>query len=246
MRVSLEEFAVDCIPMNEVVDLLIDRIGSKMRTRIVTLNPETVMQARQSAALYETICGADLVVPDGTGIVFALRSRGFRTERIAGIDLAYLLMARLSSANGRVFLLGGAPGVAAAAGARLARELPGLQIVGTHDGYFSAEHETMVLTKIRKAHPDLLVVGMGTPRQELWLARYWRSLEVTVGIGVGGSIDIWAGRLQRAPMIMRRMGLEWLYRVWIQPQRWPRVIKSVGFITAAVINGRRRRVREDG
>lgn len=245
MRVHFLDFPVDCLSIDDVINFLIKRIDKKARTRIVTLNPETVMIAKQSPILKKAIVGADLVVPDGIGIVISIRSRGYRIERIAGIDLAHLLMAYLARREGKVFLVGGAPGVASIAAKRLERELSGLRIVGAVDGYLSAGEEDLVIDRIIAAQPDLLIVGMGMPQQELWMDKYWKKLNVPVGIGVGGSIDVWAGKIRRAPLMIRRMGLEWLYRVGIQPWRWCRVLRLLGFVIIAVSDLRKKGVIAD-
>jgi N-acetylglucosaminyldiphosphoundecaprenol N-acetyl-beta-D-mannosaminyltransferase len=127
----------------------------------------------------------------------------------------------------------------------LKREFPDLQVVGTTDGFFSSRDEATVIERIIEARPDLLVVGLGTPRQEMWLERHWAALEVPMGIGVGGSIDIWAGNIPRAPLAMRKLGLEWLYRAWIQPWRWRRVVKLFRFMAGVALNIRRKRVKND-
>lgn len=202
------------------------------------------MVARRCPALKRAIKDADLVVPDGIGIVIFLRSLGYRSERIAGIDLADQLMACLGQTGGKVFLLGGKPGVAATAGERLVQEFPGLQVVGTMDGFFPVQDEANIMEKIVSVCPDLLIVGMGAPRQELWLERHWADLKVPIGIGVGGGIDIWAGHIRRAPSMMRRLGMEWLYRVWLEPHRWRRLVRIAGFMIAAAYNLRWKRVSE--
>jgi N-acetylglucosaminyldiphosphoundecaprenol N-acetyl-beta-D-mannosaminyltransferase len=245
MRAYFLNLPVDCGALRDVLEFLEERLKTGKRTRIVTLNPEIAMAAQHSPALRKAIREADLVVPDGVGITLFLRLIGYRTERIPGIDLSYLLMTNLSKTGGRVFLLGGAPGVSVRAGERLKREFPDLQVVGTTDGFFSSRDEMSVVARIIAARPNLLIVGLGTPRQELWLERYWDDLEVPLGIGVGGSIDIWAGGIPRAPKVMRKVGLEWLYRAWVQPWRWRRVLKLFRFMAGTAFNFRRKRVKSD-
>jgi N-acetylglucosaminyldiphosphoundecaprenol N-acetyl-beta-D-mannosaminyltransferase len=215
----------------EVLDQAIEA-GTKMR--IVTLNPEMIMRAQTDQRLARAICGADLTVPDGVGVVWAMRRKGIKGQtRIAGVDLIESLLdqRRLQNKRGlRLFLLGGRPGVAAEAGERLRLRWPFVEIVGSRDGYFSVQENEEVLQEVNKAAPDLLLAGMGLPKQELWLAEYWERLRVKLAVGIGGGLNLWAGRIKRAPQLVRRMGLEWLFRTFHEPQRITRLKTLPSFV----------------
>ncbi len=204
----------------------VERIESLMATsasemnHVVTANSEMVMMARERPDFARILERATLVVPDGIGVVWAARLLGdYLPERVAGIDLMDQVLARCAERGWRPFLLGAAPGVAEQAAAVLRQRYPGLEIAGVHHGYFEPADEAAVLDRIKSASPDLLLVAMGAPRQEYWIARHRHQLSVGVAAGVGGSLDVWAGHVTRAPRWMRDAGLEWAYRLIRQPRR---------------------------
>jgi len=162
---------------------------------------------------------ADLVACDGVGVAFAARALGAGLPRAPGADLAWALCARAAEEGRTVYLLGGRPGVAARAAGRLAERLPGLRISGTHHGYFSGAGP---VGEIRRLRPDLLLVGMGFPKQERWILTH-RDCGPGLLMGVGGTLDFWAGRVPRAPVPLRKLGLEWAWRAAVQPHRLVRL-----------------------
>jgi N-acetylglucosaminyldiphosphoundecaprenol N-acetyl-beta-D-mannosaminyltransferase len=158
-------------------------------------------------------------------VLWALGRQGVHLrERVGGSDLIWSLSAQAAALGQRVFLLGGAEGVAAAAAARLQREYPGLFIAGTASGSPAAEDEGRIVDLIRRSRADMLFVAFGAPQQELWIARNLRATGVSVAMGVGGSLDYLAGAAHRAPGWMRDRGMEWLWRLLLQPRRWRRVL----------------------
>jgi N-acetylglucosaminyldiphosphoundecaprenol N-acetyl-beta-D-mannosaminyltransferase len=195
--------------------------------QVITVNPEFVWAARKHAAFRETINRAALVVADGMGIIWASRilRRPF-PERVAGSDLLPRLAERCARRGYRLFLLGAAPGVAEEAARVLQRRAPGLQIAGTYAGSPAPAEAEDILGLIRAARPDVLAVAYGAPKQDLWIRQYAQALGeagVSVALGVGGTLDFLAGRVQRAPRWIQRAGLEWAFRVYAQPSRIWRV-----------------------
>ncbi len=191
---------------------------------VVTPDTTAIMRARRDPELRAIYQRADLVTADGAGIVWASRwLDALLPERVAGIDLIEAYCERAAERGDQLFLLGAAPGVADAAAQRLQRRFPGLNMVGTHHGYFSSSEEPAVVSAIARARPDVLLVGMGVPRQELWMVRHRSRLRVAVMMGVGGSFDVLSGRLPRAPRCWQGVGLEWLWRALRQPKRLWRV-----------------------
>jgi N-acetylglucosaminyldiphosphoundecaprenol N-acetyl-beta-D-mannosaminyltransferase len=188
------------------------------------------MIAQKDHDFFQAICHADLVVPDGVGIVIALKRAGYLATRIPGVDLASRIMESLASSGGRVFFFGGRPGVSRRAAERMSQRYPGLSVVGALDGYFTEQEGPDLLEQIKTASPDLLLLGLGSPRQEMWLYKYWEELNVSVGIGIGGGLDLWAGDAHRAPLWMQNNGLEWLYRLLKQPSRFRRVLALPKFL----------------
>ncbi|MDR0861446.1 MAG: WecB/TagA/CpsF family glycosyltransferase [Oscillospiraceae bacterium] len=218
---------------------------------VVTPNPEIVMLARDGDAypgLMSAVNNAALVVPDGIGVIYGAKilaksanarklganARETRPplERVPGIDFAWRLMTEDFSPERRVFLLGARAGVAAQAGERLSAQLKGLNVVGARDGYFTDDDE--VVAEINAAKPDLLLVCLGAPKQELWVARNASRLNAGLALCLGGALDVWAGVVPRAPKAFRRLGLEWLYRLLREPRRIGRMMKLPLFIFAAV------------
>ena len=200
---------------------------------VVTPNPEIVWLARKQPELLEALNRADLVVPDGIGIVYAARILGTPLPaRVPGIELAAGLLRHMADSGDPVFLLGAKPGVAERAADRLKQEYPGLRIVGTGDGYFREDEP--VIERINACKPRLLFVCLGFPRQELWMARYRDQIDAGRMLGLGGSLDVFAGDVKRAPMIWRRLNLEWFYRLICQPSRLGRMLKLPVFLLSVV------------
>lgn len=222
-----------------------DRIVARLPGYVVTLNGSLLVQAARDPDLRALVNGAALVTADGIGVILAAWILGVPLSgRLAGIDLALALCAGAAAEGHRVFLLGGAPGVAEAAAAALRRHHPALQIVGTHHGFFGPQEEEEVRSQIRQARPELLLVALGAPRQERWMRLNSADLGVPVSIGVGGSFDVLAGRVPRAPRWMQRVGLEWLYRVVREPRRWS-VVRTIPPLFLMAIRERLRRRAED-
>ena len=200
---------------------------------IVTANVELVMRARRAPDLQSILHRAALVVADGVGVVWGARRLGRPLPgRVPGIDLAGRLCGEAARRGWRVCLVGGAPGVAAEAASTLRRWHAGIDVAQALHGYFGPEDEGAVTTAIRETAPTLLLAGLGSPRQERWLDRHLASLAVPLGIGIGGALDVWAGRARRAPRVVQRLGLEWCYRLIRQPSRVRRQLTIPQFIAA--------------
>ncbi|TAM72452.1 WecB/TagA/CpsF family glycosyltransferase [bacterium] len=199
--------------------------------RVVTLGTEMIVHAHRDPAYRVVVNGADLIVADTIGVVYA--SRLYATSlrgRVAGIELLESLCACAASEGLPVYLLGAAPGVAEAAGAALAARHPGLRVAGTRDGYFALADAPDVAAAIRESGARILFAALGFPKQEYFLADWLSASGAGVGMGVGGSFDVLAGRLQRAPETFRRLGLEWLYRLLREPRRWRRQLALPTFV----------------
>ena len=193
----------------------------KPSVHVVTINPEIGWAAQEDAPLKRAICEAGLVVPDGIGVVLAGRLKGERMpERVAGFDLMQHLLLVAADKGYSVFFLGAAPGVAEEAIATAVQRHPTLQVVGCADGYFKDEDEAALVQRINEARPDMLFCALGPPRPaETWINRLLPKLDVALAMGVGGSFNVMAGRVLRAPQWMQAMGLEWLYRTLREPKR---------------------------
>ena len=230
-RVDVLGVGVDPVDLDGAVAAAAGLAGDPGPHLVVTANVELIMRARGDPDLREILHRAALVVPDGIGVVWGARQLGRHMPgRVAGIDLADRLCGEGAKRGWRVFLLGGPPGVAEQAAVRLRSLHPGIVIAGAAHGFFGLGEEPPVLEAIRAAAPTLLLAGLGSPRQERWLDRHLASLAVPVAIGVGGSLDVWAGRVARAPRVVQTLGLEWCYRLIRQPRRFGRQLAIPQFI----------------
>lgn len=212
------------IDMEEALARVDQFVEERSPHMVVTSDTPSIVRAQDDAEYQEIVRDADMVTADGRGVVWMARVLGLPvSERVSGVDLMEKICERAEEKGYAVYLLGSAPGVAEEAAEQLRSRCPGLQVVGTHHGYFAPEEEPEVVRAIAEAKPDILFVALGAPRQEKWIRRHMSELRVPVALGVGGSLDVLAGRVGRAPAWMQRMGLEWLYRVLQQPKRLPRL-----------------------
>jgi len=194
---------------------------------VVTLNAEMVVASQKDRELDRIVRGADLIVPDGAGVVFALRKKGAAVNRLPGIELAHGALSRAARGGQPVALIGGRPEVMD----KLVTELPtvhaGIKICAQQNGYFAAEDENSIVAAIAAQKPKLVLVALGVPRQEFFIDRHRHLFPQSVLIGVGGSFDVWTGFVARAPQFFRRFHLEWLYRLGKEPWRFQRMASSL-------------------
>jgi len=230
-KVAILDVNVDSVKMTEAIDIVEKLMDAQKPSFIATANAEMIMMADQDEELKSILNHADLVVPDGAGTVWAARHLGVSMpERVAGYDLTQHLLARAPQTKKRVFFFGSAPGVADKAKIKAESEYPGIQIVGVRDGYFKKEQEQDIIDQIKNARPDLLLAALGVPKQEKWLYAHLQELNVPVSIGVGGTLDVMAGVMKRAPLWMQKAKLEWLFRGLLQPKRIGRLIALPRFV----------------
>jgi N-acetylglucosaminyldiphosphoundecaprenol N-acetyl-beta-D-mannosaminyltransferase len=242
-RVRILGVAVDDLTEDEALARVATFIAAGGPHHIVTVNPEFVMEARHNATFRATLAAADLATPDGAGLLLVAHWRGTPLRgRVTGVELTNRIAAEGARRGWSLFLLGAAPGVAERAAAALQARYPGLRIVGCYAGSPRPEDERSIRGLILQARPDVLLVAYGHPAQDLWIARNQPHIRVPVAIGVGGVFDYLAGVAPRAPSWMRRLGLEWLYRLARQPRRWRRILTAVPlFLWAALREPRQSR-----
>lgn len=234
-KTELFEIAFDDLSLSAAVDKARQLMGERRAAYVVTPNPEIVLAAQKDPALMQAIGGAALILPDGVGVVYASRIVGRAIQnRVPGVDFASALMQRMAGEGKRVYLLGAKPGVAEQAGRNLEERFPGLSVCGCHDGYFSASENDVIVAAINEAQPDLLLVCLGAPKQELWMQANAPALRVGLMAGLGGALDVYAGIVERAPQVWCDHGLEWLYRLMKEPKRIKRMIRLPGILLAAV------------
>lgn len=226
---------VDRVSTDEALAAIGGFIAARTPHHVVTADASMVVHARQDPDLRAIVDGADLVTPDGAGILWAGRLLGTPIpHKVSGVDLVADLC-RLSPTTGhRIFFFGAGPGVAREAAEKMRRRFPGAQIVGVRDGFFPPAQEAEVVAEIRTAAPDIVLVALGIPKQEKWIARNKAALGCPVFIGVGGSFDVHSGRVQRAPVWMQRSSLEWLYRLSKNPRKIGKVMTLPRFALLAL------------
>lgn len=230
-KVTILGVPVDAITMGEAVARIDGFIEKRTPVLVATANAEMLMRATHDGALRRILQGAAMVTPDGAGTVWAAHHLGHAMpERVAGYDMVQELMREAPAKHRRIFFFGSAPGVADKAKKKAEQLYPGIEIVGTRNGFFTAADEPAIIEEIKAAHPDILLAALGVPKQEKWLAKHLSELSVPVAIGVGGTFDVMAGVMKRAPRWMQRAKLEWLFRGMMQPQRAGRLLALPRFV----------------
>ena len=236
-RVTMLGFGIDKLTVKSAADKALELLNGDKLSILVTANPEILNNATKNEELAEIIKSSPLVVADGMSLVKLsnIKKDPF-PERVAGIDLAYEILNRCAGAGKKVFLLGAKPGVAEMASENLQKQIPGLIISGTADGYFKDKDADQVIKKINDSGADFLVCAMGSPRQELFLSRNADKLNVKLGVGVGGSLDVWSGNIKRAPQKYIDHNIEWLYRLKTEPKRFGRMLKIPVFMLKVIFD----------
>ena len=202
---------------------------------VVTPNPEIVMLANEDEGMLSAVKDAELVIADGIGVIYGAKILGTPLkDRIPGIDFTTALFEKMNEAGRSLFLFGAKPGVAEKAAENISLKYPGIKLVGTNDGYFK-DNET-IIEKINASKPDLMLVCLGAPKQEKWMQKNAQRLDVGLMVGAGGSLDVFAGVVQRAPEIWQRLGLEWFHRLLKEPRRIGRMMKLPKFLIAVIFS----------
>lgn len=239
MRVDVLGVGFDNVTMDEAVARGMELVCGEGTHYVVTPNPEIVEVCRENPAARDAVNGADLVLPDGIGVVKGAAMLGTPLkEKTPGIEFAAGLMGKMAQQGKSLYLLGAKPGVAELAGKRLVQRYPGLRIAGTHDGYF--KEDGPVVDAIRQSGADVVFVCLGAPKQELWMAKNGPATGAHLLCGLGGSLDVFAGVVERAPKFWSDHGLEWFYRLCKEPRRIGRMMKLPLFLVHVKQEKRRR------
>ncbi len=238
LKIDVMGVLFDNVTMEQAVERAAGLIGEHRGAYCVTPNAEIAWEAMQDEGFRAIINGADLVLPDGAGVVLGAKILERPLQgKVAGIDFADRLAGYLADKGGSLYLLGSKPGIAELAGENLVKKHPGLKICGTADGYF--QDEASVVETINAPKPDVLFVCLGAPKQERFMAAHKEELNVGLMIGLGGSLDGFAGTVKRAPKWMIRCNLEWLYRLIKEPRRLGRMMRLPKFVRACKKQRRR-------
>ena len=228
-RIQVLGAGFDSVTLDEAAGIALDLIDEHKAAYAVTPNPEIVMLAARDQELMSAVNGASLVLPDGIGIIYGAKILKTPLKaKVPGIDFASAVMSRLAEKGGSVYLFGAKPGVAEKAAENLSAKYPGLVICGIHNGYF--DDDGPIIEDINSKKPDLLLVCLGAPKQEKWMAANAGKLDVGLMAGLGGSLDVFAGTVKRAPEFFQKAGLEWFYRLCREPRRIGRMMKLPLFL----------------
>ncbi len=235
-RITVRGVTFDDVSLDEATARCASFLEQDGVSVIHTPNAEIVQLCVEKNEYYSLINSADLIIPDGSGVILASRilRRPLAKGKVAGIDLCGRILALCAERGNGVFFLGGKPGVAEQAAARMEEKYPGLNISGTHDGYF--KEDAAVIQEINDSGADVLLVCLGVPKQEEWIAAHKEQLHVRLAGGFGGSLDVFAGNVKRAPKIFIRLGLEWFYRLLCEPRRIGRMMKLPKFLIGTLFS----------
>lgn len=247
MSAPLQKFEILGQPVNlstNYAEWLIDRLQQGIGSHVVTMNAEIVIQANQNPELAKIIHDANLVTPDGAGIILALRLHGIVQPRFAGIELGENLLQLASDPehNHSVFFFGGKQNIVEKAAQNWQQKLPNLNIVGVEHGYLDERSQAELERKLIATQPKIIFVALGVPRQETWIRDHFHLCPKSIWVGVGGSFDVWSGEKNRAPQWIRNLNLEWCYRLAQEPSRWRRMLALPQFAIQAIVE----RVRHRG
>lgn len=229
--VKILGYEVDSFTFEEAVEYAFSNSG-----QIVTINPEMITYAQKDTQFSEVIKSADLIVPDGIGVEIGLKILGKNVRRIPGIELGKALIQKFSEEGKHVAMIGAKPEVIGLAVKNLKAEIENLNIVYSCDGYFTDDQQ--IINSVVKAEPDLILVALGSPKQEFFISRLKNLLPNATMIGLGGSFDVWAGVVERAPKVWQKLGLEWLYRTINDPKRFKRIFPTLPLFILKVLKER--------
>jgi len=240
-KVNILGVKVDKVNIEQASDIIINHIENGSGAfSVFTPNSEIIMAGYRDSEFCKLLNGANLLTADGIGVVYASRIVGNPiAERAPGYDIACRTLEKLSEKGGTLYLFGSKPGVAELAGENITKKYPGVRIVGYSDGYFDEKKEKTIIENINRHSPDVLFVCLGAPKQEKWISEHREILNAKVCMGIGGSLDVFAGTVKRAPEFYTKHGIEWLYRLMKQPSRFVRMLDLPRFGFKVLMKGKK-------
>lgn len=238
-KLNVLGIGVDTFDMRGATNYLLDSLSKDSLTKVYTPNSEILLHAYKNEDYKDVLNRAELVTADGIGVVYASKILGFPLpERVSGFDLANELLKASAPLKKSVYLFGSKPGVAEKAAEKIVSLYPGIEIAGVADGYFDAEKEAKIIDDINEKSPDILFVCLGFPKQEFWIDAH-SDLNAKIAMGLGGSLDVFAGTVKRAPKFFQKFGIEWLYRLIKQPSRFVRMLALPIFGFTVILHGKK-------
>ena len=237
-KIPLLKVRVNDVDMREALAMCDEYILSRKPHHIITLDASMCVMAEHDAKLRKVIEDSDLITPDSVGVLWACKRMGKSLrERVSGVELVEMLCSLSPEKHYRLFFFGSAPGVAEQAAEKMRLKYPGCEIVGTRNGFFTEKDNNDIIMQIQNAKPDILCVALGIPKQEMWISKHIQTLGVPICIGVGGTFDVLSGNVQRAPMWMRKLSIEWLHRLISNPRKIGKVMTLPKFVMLILRQG---------
>lgn len=239
-KVNVLGVKIDKVTINSAADKILEMAKSGGNHAVFTPNSEIVYMAYKDADFCSLLNSADMLTADGIGVVYASRIlKSPVPERAGGFDIACRVIEKIAETGDRLYLFGGKPDIAERAAENLKSKYPFINIVGTRNGYFSPEENDAIISDINESGADILFVCLGAPMQEKWISKNRDRLSCGVMMGIGGSLDVFAGAAERAPELWQKLGLEWLYRLIKEPKRFWRMLALPKFAATVLIHGRK-------
>ena len=233
MGVKLLGINIDNYTFEEGINRGLELIHSNNVSQVITINPEMLVESSKNESFRKIVQEAEMVIPDGVGVKIGLKVKKYNVQRIPGIDFAKRLLNECAKENIPVAIVGAKEQVINKAIENLKSELNGLNIVYFHNGYF--DNDNLIYEELKKVSPKLILVAMGSPRQEQFIYNAKSILNPALMVGIGGSLDVWSGMVKRAPQIYQKLGLEWLYRTILEPKRLKRIFPALPLFLMKVI-----------
>lgn len=225
MSAELFGINIDTIKNEDALNKAAFLIEQGKPSQVVTINPEMFTEAEKNQEFANILSQAEMIIPDGVGVKIALKINGIDAERIPGIDFAYKLLEKSAKDNLSVAIIGAKEEIVTKAVENLKNKMPNINIVYFRNGYFKNDEE--VYLELKEKNPQIVLVAMGSPRQEFFISEAKKILNRGLMVGIGGSLDVWSGSIKRAPKFFRMTGTEWLYRTVLQPERFKRIFPSL-------------------
>lgn len=234
-NVTVLNCPVALMDINEALEAADNAIKNNQNFHIITINPEMIMNAQKNPIFFEILKNSDLNIPDGIGVEIALKLKKIKQTRIRGIDFSRQLLKLAFENNYRTALVGAKEEVIQKAKENIINKYPTLNVVYSRNGYFNNDVE--IIEELKKSKPQILLLGLGSPRQEEFIIKAKKELSGCIMIGIGGSFDVFSGIIKESPAIFRKLGLEWLYRTILQPERFKRIFPVLPiFLIKCIIN----------
>lgn len=234
-QVKILGYNVDLFNYNDAIDYTKYLLESEYSAHVVTINPEMIEYALKNENFSAVINNAELIIPDGMGIKLALFFEGVNQQRIPGIEYAKEVLKLCGQSKIPVAFIGSAKNIVEKAVENIKKEIPDINIVYVRDGFFQSNEEAQVINELKESGAKFVLVALGSPKQEFFIDNARKIIKSSVFVGVGGSFDVWSGVVKRAPVIFRKLGLEWLYRVINNPKRISRIFPTLPIFLFRVI-----------